>query len=91
MTDKKTIGISGGIPITQDNIDRMADEAEHGYTDAQLRRTRRGRPALGDGPARTVQARLAPDLYEALAQFAATEHSTPSQVVRDALHEYLSA
>ena len=90
MTKKKVLGVSGGQPITQSDIERMADEAERGYGDAQLRRAGRGRPSLGDAPAKAVQARLDPQLHAALEQRAKADHKTSSEIVREALHEYLS-
>ena len=78
MTKKKVLGVSGGQPITQADIERMADEAERGYGDAQLRHAGPGRPALGDGPARAVQARLDPQLHAALEQRTEADHKTPS-------------
>ena len=88
----KTVGISGGIPVNGEDIERYADEAERGYDDDQLRQaSKRGRPPLGKGPARTVQARLDPDLYEALEQRVEADHTSPSQVVREALHDYLAS
>ncbi len=78
MTKKKVLGVSGGQSITQADIERMADEAERGYGDAQLRHAGRGRPALGDGPARAVQARLDPQLHAALEQRTEADHKTPS-------------
>ena len=91
MTRKQVLGVSGGQPVDQADVDRMADEAERGYGDAQLRRTGRGRPSLGNGPARAVQARLDPELHAALEQRAKADHKTSSEIVREALHEYLSA
>jgi predicted HicB family RNase H-like nuclease len=90
MTKKQVLGVSGDQPIAQSDIERMANEAERGYGDAQLRRTGRGRPSLGDGPARAVQVRLDPQLHAALEQRAKADHKTFSEIVREALHEYLA-
>ena len=91
MAKKKILGVSGGQPITQADVERMADEAERGYGDEQLRRVGRGRPTLGSGPAKAVQARLDPELHAALERRAKADHKTSSEIVREALHEYLSA
>ena len=90
MTKKKILGTSGGQAITQTDVERMADEAERGYSGAQLRHVGRGRPALGDGPARAIQARLDPELHAALERRARADQKTSSEIVREALHEYLS-
>ena len=53
MTNKKTtaiVSISRGKPITDADIERMADEAEAGY-DLTTLRPRGGRPPMGSGPA----------------------------------------
>lgn len=90
MSNDEAIGISGGMPINQDDIERLADEAETGYDEDQLQRGR-GRPPMGNGPAKTVQARLDPDLYDALKQRVKADQTSPSQVVRDALQDYLAS
>ena len=90
MSNDKTIGVSGGLPINQEDIERLADEAETGYDEDQLQRGR-GRPPMGNGPAKTIQARLDPDLYDALKQRVDADQTSPSQVVRDALHDYLAS
>ena len=90
MSNDKTIGVSGGLPINQEDIERLADEAETGYDEDQLQRGR-GRPPMGNGPAKTIQARLDPDLYDALKQRVDADQTSPSQVVRDALHNYLAS
>jgi predicted HicB family RNase H-like nuclease len=91
MAKKKILGVSGGQPITQADVERMADEAARGYGDEQLRHAGRGRPTLGSGPAKTVQTRLDPELHAALDRRAKADHKTSSEIVREALHEYLSA
>jgi predicted HicB family RNase H-like nuclease len=91
MTKKKILGASGGQAITQADVERMADKAERGYNDAQLRHVGRGRPSLGDGPAKAVQARLDPELHAALERRAKADQKTSSEIVREALREYLSA
>ena len=91
MTKKKILGTSGGQAITQHDIERMADEAERGYSDTQLRHVGRGRPAMGDGPAKAVQARLDPELHAALERRAKADQKTSSEIVREALQEYLFA
>jgi hypothetical protein len=41
---------TGGVPVTNQLIDNLAAEAEHGYQPARLR----GRPRLGTGPSEIV-------------------------------------
>ena len=91
MTNKKTspgVGTSRGKPITDADIERMADEAETGY-DLTTLRPRGGRPLMGSGPAEVVPVRLDPELRTALEQRAQTEHTSASDIVRTALRNYL--
>ena len=80
-----------GQPITDDMIEALADEAERGYEPGQLQGRRRGpgRPPLGEA-AKTVESiRLDPALRAEVAQRAADEGTSVSEVIRKALREYL--
>jgi Ribbon-helix-helix protein, copG family. len=89
MTDKKTYGRSKtGVELTDEVLERMAQEAERGLDVAKLR-PRPGRPAMGSGPADTLPVRLDPELRKAVDDRAAAEHTTASDVVRKALRRYL--
>ena len=48
-----------------------------------------GRPAMGSGPADALPVRLDPELRRAVDERAAAEHTTSSEVVREALRRYL--
>jgi hypothetical protein len=78
---------------TDAEVQRLADEAERGYdVDALLaRRGKRGRPALGSGPAGVESVRLDPELRDRLAERAKADGTTPSEVIRQALRDYLHA
>ena len=79
-------------PITDTDIEEMADEAERGYdVDAVLRRRRGGRPPLGSAAATVESVRLDPELKRALLLRAAQEHVSVSEVIRRAIGEYLQA
>jgi hypothetical protein len=80
-------------PITDADIQRLADEAERGYdVDALIaRRGKRGRPALGSAPASVESVRLDPELRDQLAERARADGTTPSEVIRQALRDYLRA
>ncbi len=77
-----------GVELTDEVLERMADEAEEGLDIAKLRR-RPGRPAMGSGPADSVPVRLDPELRKALDDRAAADNATASDVVREALRRYL--
>jgi len=63
-------------------------EAEAGLDVTQLRR-RPGRPAMGSGPADPFPVRLDPELRAALDERAASDDTTASDVIREALRRYL--
>ena len=81
-----------GTPITEADVEAMADEAERGYdVDTILRRGRGGRPPLGSAAAGVESVRLDPELKRALLIRAAEEHVSVSEVIRRAIGEYLRA
>jgi hypothetical protein len=81
-----------GTPITDTDVDAMADEAERGYdVDTLLRRRRGGRRPLGSAAASVESVRLDPELKRALLLRAAQEHLSVSEVIRRAIGEYLRA
>jgi uncharacterized protein (DUF4415 family) len=84
---------ASGRPITDEDVERLAEEAERGYdVDAVIaRRGRRGRPALGSAPSSVESVRLDPELREQLAERARADGTTPSEVIRQALRDYLHA
>ncbi len=89
MTEKKGHGRSkAGVELTDEVLQRMDEEAEEGLDVTKLRR-RRGRPAMGSGPAESLPVRLDPELREALDERAAADNTTASDVVREALRRYL--
>lgn len=89
MADRKSYGrTKGGVELTEEVLERMAGEAEAGLDVKKLGR-RPGRPAMGSGPAATLPVRLDPELRRAVDDRAAAEHTTASDVVREALRLYL--
>jgi hypothetical protein len=86
---KKSYGRSkSGVELTDEVLERMAQEAEDGLDTARLRR-RPGRPSMGSGPADTLPVRLDPELRKALDARAAADSTTASDIVRNALRDYL--
>ena len=79
-----------GSPITDEMVERMADEAEQGYDVDELQRRRgSGRPAMGSGPATVESVRLDPELKRELLLRASKEGISVSEVVRKALRSYV--
>lgn len=89
MPERKSHGRSrAGVELSDEVLERMADEAEAGLDISKLRR-RPGRPAMGSGPAESFPVRLEPELRQALDKRAAQDETTPSEVVREALRRFL--
>jgi hypothetical protein len=75
------------------DVEALSDEAQSGYDVEELisRRGKRGRPALGSAPATVESVRLDPELRDALVERATPDGMTPSEVIREALRNYLRA
>ena len=87
---KKTYGKSkSGQPITEELIAELADKAEAGYDVDEILRRRGGRPPMGSAAASVESVRLDPELSEALREQAQREGRTNSDVIREALRQYL--
>lgn len=79
-----------GRTLTDSDLDALADEVEVGEYDlGELKKRRRGRPAMGSGPAEVVPVRIDPELREAIEARAAAEHTSTSEVIRAALRRFL--
>ncbi len=94
MTDQRIYGhTKGGEAITDQTIERFAEEAERGYEPGQLKGRRHGpgRPPLGDAAKSVESVRLEPDLRDEVARRAQAEGITVSEVIRRALREYLKS
>jgi hypothetical protein len=93
MTERTYGRTKSGKTITDADIEKYAAEAEGGYNVDELiaRRGKRGRPTLGSGPASVESVRLDPELRDALASRAEAEGTSTSEVIRQALRDYLEA
>ena len=78
-----------GKVLTDTDIESMADDAERGFDVETLKSRRRGRPMLGTAPAEVVPVRLDPDLKQAVEARAEAEHTTTSEIIREALRRFL--
>ncbi|WP_081747317.1 CopG family transcriptional regulator [Arthrobacter sp. Br18] len=87
----KKVETASGVPVTEDMIQAWADEAEAGYTPQQLHAPRRGRPLMGSTPAAQLSVRFEKELLDLVKQNASQRHVTPSDVVREAVRQYLHA
>jgi uncharacterized protein (DUF4415 family) len=90
MADKsKTYKTKTGKTLTDADIEAMAGEAERGYEVEELKTRRRGRPMLGSAPSEVVPVRLDPDLRQAVEERAKANHTTTSEIIREALRRFL--
>ena len=81
-----------GLPITDEMIEVIADEAERGYDVEPILRARRGgRPAMGSAASSVESVRLDPELKRELLLRAAEEQISVSEAIRRAISSYLHA
>ncbi|WP_182049716.1 ribbon-helix-helix domain-containing protein [Changpingibacter yushuensis] len=83
MSERETIN---GVPVTEDQIDAWAAEAEAGYDVAALKKRGRGRPGRGAEPSQVVALRLTLEEIAAIDERAEREGKSRSEVIREALH-----
>lgn len=78
-----------GTPVTEEQIQAWADEAEAGY--AVERFKKRGRPSLGSAPASVIPVRMEDELLAALLHKAEVEHLNRSEAIRAAVQAWVDA
>lgn len=71
--------------VSEEQIQKWADEAEKGYDVDELKRRGRGRPGRGAEPMQVVAVRLTVEELDALDATAAKNHLTRSEAIRAAL------
>ena len=74
--------------VTEEQIQRWADEAEAGYDVEELTRRGRGRPGRGAEPMQVVAVRLTTDELNALDAIASQENLSRSEAIRRALAQF---
>ncbi len=88
MTEHRT---RTGRILTDDEIDQLAADVETtDYDTTTLKNRRRGRPTIGSGPAEVVPVRIDPELRAAIDARAEADHTTTSDIIREALRRYLN-
>ena len=71
--------------VSEEQIQKWADEAEEGYDVDTLKRRGRGRPGRGAEPMQVVAVRLTVAELDALDAAAAKSHMSRSEAIRAAL------
>jgi type I restriction enzyme, R subunit len=90
MSDqRRTYRTKTGRVLTDNDIEAFAAEAERGYEIEHLAK-RPGRPWIGSAPALLVPVRLHADLHSAVKALAEAERTSLSELVRDAVRQYLA-
>lgn len=90
MTDPKTQRTRSGRVLTDEDLNTIATEVEKTDYDVEaLKSRRRGRPSMGSGPADVVPVRIDPELRAAIEARAAADHTTTSEVIREAIRRFL--
>lgn len=90
MSHPKEHRTGSGRNLTDEDIDDMAREVEESDYDVEALKTRRrGRPPMGSGPADVVPVRIDPELRAAIEARAETDHTTMSEIIREALRRFL--
>ena len=88
--DPPRVRTQTGRSLADKEVDDIAAEVEQKDYDVEvLKARRRGRPSLGTGPADVVPVRIDPELRAAIAARAEAEHTTTSEVIREALRRFL--
>ncbi len=90
MTENMTHRTASGRVLTDEDIDAISEQVETAEFDVEvLKSRRRGRPMIGTAPAEVVPVRIDPQLKAAVDARAAADHTTASEVIREALRRYL--
>ena len=71
--------------VSDEQIERWADEAETGYEVEEMKRRGRGRPGRGAEPMQVVAVRLTAEELAAVDAIAEREHISRSEAIRRAL------
>lgn len=90
MSKPKEHRTRSGRTLTDEDVDAIAREVEETDYDIEALKTRRrGRPPMGSGPADVVPVRIDPELRAAIEARAEADHTTTSEIIREALRRFL--
>ena len=86
----KTYRTRTGRTLNETDLAQIATEVETASFDVEaLKGRQRGRPPIGSGPAEVVPVRIDPELRAAMEARAEQDHTTTSEIIREALRRYL--
>ena len=90
MSDNKIHRTASGHTLGEDDLERLAVEVEEtAYDVEELKARRRGRPPMGSGPADVVPVRIDPELKAAIEARAQADHTSTSEIIREAIRRFL--
>ena len=90
MNNTRRYGTPAGRELSDADIDGISDEVARADYDVEaLKRRRRGRPPMGTAAAEVVPVRIDPELRAAIEARAEADHTTTSEVIREALRRFL--
>jgi hypothetical protein len=90
MPKNETYTTKSGRRLTDADVVAISEEVEsNDYDTAALKQRRRGRPPMGSGPADVVPVRIDPELRAAIEARADADHTSTSEIIREALRRYL--
>ena len=90
MNNTRRYRTPAGRELTDADIDGIADEVARATDDVEaLKVRRRGRPPMGSAAAEVVPVRIDPELRAAIEARAEADHTTASEVIREALRRFL--
>lgn len=90
MSDNKTHRTASDRSLGEEDLERLAAEVEETEYDVEeLKTRRRGRPAMGSGPADVVPVRIDPELKAAIEARAQADHTSTSEIIRQAIRRFL--
>ena len=90
MAKSDSYRTKSGRELTDADIVQIADEVETSDFDVEaLKSRRRGRPRMGSGLAEVLPVRVDPELREAIEARAKADHTSASEVIREALRRFL--
>ena len=92
-TGGNPVTTKAGTKLTSEAETRLNEEAEAGFDPTTLSRRRAGRPSLSGraGHSNRVDLRVDDETYEAIRRIAEQDNRRVSDVVRDAIRQFLEA
>ena len=89
-TQQNTYRLKSGKTVTDEEIDRIADEVASRDFDLSKLTRLPGRPLMGKAVAQVVPVRIEPAIVKSIDRRAKKEGTTRSDIIRQAINTYLA-